>query len=53
MSNDRLYREKNLQLTQFETIGNTDLQENQTELAYRNLNAGFFNLEPCFCCVLS
>ena len=45
MPNDKLYREKNLQLTQFETIGNTDLQENQTELAYRNLNAGFFNLE--------
>ena len=45
MSDDKLYEQQKKQVLQYEAVGNANLQENQTELAYRNLNSGFFNLE--------
>ncbi|MCR5410694.1 MAG: hypothetical protein K6E90_06920 [Lachnospiraceae bacterium] len=45
MSDDRLYEQKDKQLTRFEIVGNANLQQDRTELAYRDLNSGFFNLE--------
>ena len=42
---DNLYREKNLQMMQVEATANADLKQTDTELAYRYLNANFFNLE--------
>ena len=34
-----------MKLTQFEATANSNLQQNQTSLAYRDLNVDFFNLE--------
>lgn len=45
MSDASLFKEKDEQLKSFEFTANADLQQNQTELAYRDLNSSFFNLE--------
>ncbi|MCR5726442.1 MAG: hypothetical protein K6G24_03150 [Lachnospiraceae bacterium] len=45
MSDANVFKEKDAQLKAFEFTANADLQQNQTELAYRDLNSTFFNLE--------
>ncbi|MCR5487148.1 MAG: hypothetical protein K6F35_06415 [Lachnospiraceae bacterium] len=45
MPDDELYKKKNMEVLQYEATGNANLQKDQTELAYRSLNSGFFNLE--------
>ena len=42
---EALFKQKNEELLQFEATANAELKKNQTELAYRNLNSNFFNLE--------
>ena len=39
------YDKQSAIVTSYETIANQNLQEDQSELAYRNLNSSFFNLE--------
>ena len=39
MSDAGLFKEKDEQLKSFEFTANADLQQNQTELAYRDLNS--------------
>ena len=45
MSDANVFKEKDAQLKSFEYTANADLQQNQTELAYRDLNSSFFNLD--------
>ncbi len=45
MSDANVFKEKDAQLKAFEFTANADLQQNQTELAYRDLNSSFFNLD--------
>lgn len=45
MSDASVFKEKDAQLKVFEYTTNANLQQNQTELAYRYLNSSFFNLE--------
>ena len=39
------YDKTNASVFHYETVANQDLQADQSELAYRNLNSNFFNLE--------
>ena len=45
MSDANVFKEKDAKLRNFEYTANADLQQNQTELAYRDLNSSFFNLD--------
>ncbi|MBR3736547.1 MAG: hypothetical protein IKN07_11745, partial [Lachnospiraceae bacterium] len=39
------YDKTNASVFHYETVANQDLQADQSELAYRNLNSNFYNLE--------
>lgn len=45
MADENQYESQNKKLLQYEALADFDLKENQTELAYRDLNSGFFNLD--------
>lgn len=45
MCDNEFVKQEQMKISLFEATANRDLQENQTELAYKDLNAGYFNME--------